>query len=91
MLAVGADDVVIVLQRGERAHRHGFLSDVQMAEAADLAEGVRLGGFFLEAPNEQHLPQHLQMQLGLGRDGGSVLGGSGGGRHAVAASTCSQA
>src|SRR2546425_8266006 len=91
MLAVGADDVVVVPQRPECADTHGFLTDVQMAEAADLGQRVRLGRLFLEVTNEQHLPQHFQMQLSLGLGGGSVLGGSGGRGHAVAASTCSQA
>ena len=37
VLAIRADDVIVVAQRGERADRHGLLADVEMAEAADLA------------------------------------------------------
>src|SRR2546425_7956719 len=89
VFAIGADDVVIVPKRRERADSHRFLADIQMAEAADLAEGIGLGCLFLEATNEQHLAQHFEMQVGL--RGGGGLRGSGGRGHAVAASTCSQA
>src|SRR3989442_12653199 len=64
-----------------------------MTEATDLAEGVRFRGLLLEAADQQHLPQHLEVQLGLRR----VLRTAGGGGHEVAASaasaasTCSQA
>ena len=43
VVAVGGDHVVVVAQHGDRAGADGFLSDVQVAEPADLAERVRLG------------------------------------------------
>ena len=57
VLAVGAGDVVVGPERGEAAHRDGLLADVEMAEAADLAEAVRLAGLLLEAADEQHLAE----------------------------------
>src|SRR5690606_35203307 len=36
-----------------------FLTDVQVAEAADLGDRVRLRGFLLEAPPQQHVAHHL--------------------------------
>ena len=87
MFAVGTDDVVVVPQRCERTDRDCFLADVEVAEAADLTEGICFRRLFLKATDQQHLPQHLEMQLALCR----VLGTAGGGRHDVAASTCSHA
>ena len=65
MFAIRADHVVVVAQRRQRADGDRFLADVQVTESADLAERVRLRGLFLEAPDQQHLPQHLEKQLGL--------------------------
>ena len=95
VLAVGADNVVIVTERVERPHGDGFLPDVEVAKAADLAEGIRLGGLLFEAADEQHLPQHATVQLGLAlvfRSGGG-RGGHGGStqRAAPAAAACSHA
>ena len=75
VVAVRGDDVVVGPQRGLRARAHGFLSDVQVAEAADLAQRVRLGGAFLEAALEQHVVQQLQVQRGIGLRIGFLLGG----------------
>ena len=76
VLAVGADDVIVRAQRAERARRHGFLTDVEMAEPADLAERVRLRRLFFEAADQQHLAQHPPGELDLslvdfGLDGGA--------------------
>src|SRR5204863_8658664 len=87
MLAVRGDHVAGGSQRGERADSHGFLPDVEMAEPADFAEGVRLCGFFFEPADQEHLTQHAPLQLRLG--GGARLRGpgGGGGHYAVASST----
>src|SRR6185437_12722120 len=45
MLAVAADDVVRRAQGAERADPAGLLPDIEMQEAANLAEGIFLGGF----------------------------------------------
>ncbi len=42
VVAIGRDHVIIVAQHGDRARAGRFLPDVQVAEAADLAECVRL-------------------------------------------------
>ena len=65
------------------AGAHGFLSDVQVAEAADLAERVRLGAALLEAALEQHRLEQLEIQRGVAlRSGlGLSLGGCPGGSH----------
>src|SRR5213082_801856 len=91
MLTVRRDHVVVVPQGRERPDRDGLLPDVEMAEPADLAERVRLGGLLLEATDQEHLAQHASLQLRLG-GGAHVRGpGGGGGHYAVACSTCSHA
>src|SRR5205823_2222551 len=91
MLTVRRDHVVVVPQGRERPDRDGLLPDVEMAEPADLAERVRLGGLLLEATDQEHLAQHASPQLRLG-GGAHVRGpGGGGGHYAVACSTCSHA
>ena len=66
VLAVGGGDVVVGPERGDAADRHRFLPDVEVAEAADLAQAVGLARLFLEAADEQHLPQVAGRQLGVG-------------------------
>ena len=63
VVAVRRDDVVVGAEQRERAGAHRFLSDVQVAEAADLAERVRLGAALLEAALQQHRAQQLAVQL----------------------------
>ena len=36
-------------------NRNYFLTDIQVAKAADLAHRVRFAGLLFEAPNQQHL------------------------------------
>src|SRR5262249_18981450 len=52
VLAVAADDVVLWLQCRERANPCRLLPDVEMEEAADLAECIFLGRLLLETPDE---------------------------------------
>src|SRR5690242_554719 len=63
MLAVAADDVVAWAQGAECADTAGLLPDIEMQEAANLAEGIFLGGFLLETPDEHHLVVHLEQLL----------------------------
>src|SRR6266702_3378745 len=58
----------------ERADRHRLLADVEMTEAADLAQGVRFGGLLFEAADQEHLAQHAPLQLALGRRVGGLGG-----------------
>src|SRR3546814_4001320 len=75
VVAIAGDDAVLVrIERRLEAERHRFLADVEMAEAADEAEPVKLPGALLEAADEQHLAiifQHLGLvglvPLRLGR------------------------
>jgi len=70
VVAIGGDDVVVGPQHRDRAGAARLLPDVEVAEAADLAERVRLGAPLLEAALEEHRPQKLEVQLrvvGCGR------------------------
>src|SRR5580693_895493 len=60
VLAIGRDDVVLVVQRVNRADRHGLLAGVEMAEAGDFAAAVHLGGLLFEAPDECHAPIEIE-------------------------------
>ena len=66
MVAIGGDDVVIAAEHGQRPSADRFLADVQMAEAADLSERVRLGTSLLEATLEQHRTEERLVQFGVG-------------------------
>src|SRR5580704_18037662 len=70
VLAIGRNRVVVGPQGRGRADRHRLLSDVEVEEAADLAEGVHLGRLLLEAPDQRHLrqqpPRQLRVEPGLG-------------------------
>ena len=78
VVAVGGDDVVVGAKQRERARAHRLLADVEVAEAADLAERVGLGAALLEAALEQHRVQQLAPQLGVAADvGGRRPGGVG--------------
>ena len=59
---------IVGAQRRERADRHRLLADVQVAEAADLLQGIHLGALLFVAPPQQHLVEHVG-QLGLRRGG----------------------
>src|SRR6185437_7043773 len=65
VLAVGADHVVIRTQHAVGADGDRFLPDIEMAEAADLADGVRLRGPLLEAAPLQHLVQQVMELLAV--------------------------
>jgi len=63
MLTVGAGDVVVGTERAEAAYGHRLLADVEVAEAADLPQAVRLSRLFLEAADQQHLPEPAAVLL----------------------------
>src|SRR5690606_2981752 len=51
----GDHAVLLVVERRLQPDRHGFLADVEVAEAADQPETVELASLFLEAADQQHL------------------------------------
>ena len=57
--------MVVGAQRLTAADGNRFLTDVQVQEAADLALGVQLSGFFLESPNQHHLVVEIE-QIAFG-------------------------
>jgi len=59
VLAVRRDRVVVGAQHGRRADGHRLLADIQVEEAADLAERVALRSLLLEATDQHHLRQEL--------------------------------
>jgi hypothetical protein len=80
------------LQRRLEADRDRFLADIEVAEAADQAEAVKLAGALLEAADEQHLAVIFEQfvlaglmalrlgrafAVGRGRRGGGALGALG--------------
>src|SRR5437868_3228673 len=71
MVAIAGDDAVLADgQRRLQADRDRLLADIEMAEAADQAETVKLPGPLLEAANEQHLAvefEHLVLRRLVGR------------------------
>ena len=63
VVAVSGYDLVALFQRHLHADDDGFLADIEVAEAADRAHAVELAGLFLEAPDQQHVAQRLQLLL----------------------------
>jgi len=58
VVAIGGDDGIAGLADRLQADNHGFLADIEVAEAADLAHAVKLAGLFLEPPDQQHVAIH---------------------------------
>ena len=63
MFAVCADHVIVRTKRRHRADGNGLLADVQVAEAADLADGVRLARALLEPADQDHHAQPLAVLI----------------------------
>ena len=72
---------VALADRHLHADDDGFLADIEVAEAADQAHAVQLAGALLEAADEQHLREGVQL-LFLGRVEAGRLGR---GRHRASA------
>src|SRR5260370_9842129 len=51
VIPISGDDVIIVAHGRDRTGDHGFLTDVKMAEPADLLRLILLAGAFFEAPD----------------------------------------
>ncbi len=69
VIAIVRHDVILRAQRMNRAHRDGFLADVQVQEPADLALLIGHARFFFEAPDQHHLPVPLLQRVQFERDG----------------------
>src|SRR3546814_6522574 len=55
MVAIAGDDAVLVaVERRLQPDRDGFLSDIEVAEAADQAETIELARLLLETADQQH-------------------------------------
>ena len=63
VIAVGSDHVVVGADHRHHAGRDRFLSDVEVAESADLAERVRFGAALLEASLQEHRMKQLATEL----------------------------
>ena len=61
VITIGGDHLVAGLERHLHADDDGFLADVEMAEAADVAHAVQLSGLFLEAADEQHFAVGVEL------------------------------
>ncbi|MNN68233.1 hypothetical protein D3C81_1839270 [compost metagenome] len=61
VVAVTGDDLVVALLDALlNAHRHGFLADVEVAEAADQAHAVKLARALFKAADKDHLAVKAQ-------------------------------
>ena len=61
VVAIAGDDLVALADRHLHADDDGFLADVEVAEAADQAHAVHLAGALLEAADEEHLREGVQL------------------------------
>jgi hypothetical protein len=55
VVPIGGYYMVLFSSGADRADGHGFLADVQVQEAADLARLIKLGALLLESTNQYHL------------------------------------
>jgi hypothetical protein len=75
VVAIAGDDLVALLRRHLHADDHGFLADIEMAEAADQAHAVHLARLLFEAADQQHLAIGVEVfVLVEGRDVRKRLG-----------------
>ena len=64
VVAIAGDDLVVALAHTLlNAHGHGFLADIEVAEAADQNHAVQLARALLETANENHLAIEAQQIL----------------------------
>src|SRR5687768_7774598 len=75
MVTIGSDDVVVGAKHGHRPCGDRFLTDVEVAEAADLPKCIRLGAALLESSLDHHRPQEILPEARLIVRGLSVVAG----------------
>src|SRR5262249_22506102 len=63
VVAVSGDDLIARLDRHLHADDDGFLTDIEVAKAADQPHAVQLSRLLLESANEQHLAVGLKLLL----------------------------
>src|SRR5437660_3141107 len=66
MIAISSDDVIVISHGRDCTGDHRFLSNVKMAEAADLLRLILLARAFLETANQEHQREHLDLVALLG-------------------------
>ncbi len=60
VIAVSGDQIIVGPRRRDRTGDDRFLADVKVAKPADpISALVLLGGALLEAPDQQHLREHV--------------------------------
>src|SRR5690606_8046329 len=65
VIAIGLENQIPLLDRGRRRHGDRLLADVEMEESTDLPLRIRARRFFLEAPDQEHLPIIIEPALNL--------------------------
>ena len=55
VIAIGGDHLIARFQRHLHADDDRFLAYIKMAKAANESHAVKLAGFLLEAPDQQHV------------------------------------
>jgi hypothetical protein len=67
MIAITGDDAVFgPVERRLQPDRYRFLADIEVTEAADQAEAVKLPRALLEAADEQHLAVEFEQFVAIG-------------------------
>ena len=65
VITIGRNDIVARLQCSLQAHDHGFLPDIEVAEAADQAHAIELPRLLLEAADQQHVRIEFLLKRGF--------------------------
>ncbi len=55
VVAVGCDPLVAFLCCGLKTDNNGFLTNVEVAEAANQAHAIKLAGLFFETTDKEHV------------------------------------
>jgi len=66
VVSIGGNDVIVVAHSRDGADHNGLLTDIEVAEAADLLRLILLARAFLETTNQQHQREHLDFVALLG-------------------------
>ncbi len=68
---VRSQDVIVRAKRGDGAHPHRLLADIEVAESANLPHAVEFRRLFLKPANHQHFFEQVFQHQG-GREPGAV-------------------